>query len=401
MKILQIATQVPYPPNDGGRIGIYNITKYLAKRGHTIDFVCYLKESDYNISYKAMSEFSTPYLLSVNAKDSICGAIKNLFSPVPYNISKFKTKALELFLRDYFTKNTPDVVHVDHLHLAWVIDVIRELSEVPVVLRQHNVEGLIMQRFYEKQTNPVLKFFAYLQHRKFISYEPFMCRKFDVCATITEADERLLLGQDRDIRTVAITAGVNSDLLSIEPAKQFIPHSLFHIGSLRWLPNIDALEYFFTRIFPLVLKKQPDTRLYIYGEGANHIRIPNDICHAVEIIGYVEDIWQAIGDKQVGIAPLRIGGGMRLKVIELMAAGKLLVSTSIAKEGIAVADGVNGLVADTPEEFAKRIDNCFTGKVDVKSIIEKGRELIRKEYTWETIAEKFENAYLEAIARKK
>ena len=401
MKILQIAPQVPYPPNDGGRISIYNITKFLSKRGHTIDFVCYLKNSDYDISYKAMSEFSTPYLLPVDTKDSLLGAIKNLVSPVPYNISKFRNRELELFLHDYFANNTPDIVHVDHLHLAWVIDVIRKLSPVPVVLRQHNIEGMIMQRFYEKQTNPLLKLFAYLQHRKFVTYEPATCRKFDVVATITGADEQFLLNQDEKIKTIAITAGINSELLSNEPAEQLIPYSLFHIGSLKWLPNIDALEYFFAEIFPIVLKKHPGTKLYVYGEGAEQIRIPTEFRSAVEIVGYVENIWQAIADKQVGIAPLRIGGGMRLKVIELMAAGKLLVSTSVAKEGIAVVDGVNGLVADTPEDFANKIDDCFTGKIDSTMIIEKGRELTRNEYTWETIAEKFENTYMKAVAKRK
>jgi glycosyltransferase involved in cell wall biosynthesis len=401
MKILQIAPQVPYPLSEGGRISIYNISKYLALRGHQIDFVCYQQQSDLESAYKALKEYTNPTILPVRTNNSVYGAIANFFSPVPYNISKYKTKALRDFLKNYFQSNRPDIIHVDHLHMAWVIDLIRELSSAPVVLRQHNVEGQIMRRFYEKQRNPLLKAYSRLQYFKFITYEPGMCKKFSLCAAITGEDERTLKKMDNSIQTCFIPAGVEKQLLKIEKPGRLIPYSIFHIGSLKWLPNIDAVEYFFAKIFPLVLEQEPESKFYIYGRGAEELPIPVTLRHAVIVIGYVDDIWPAINDKIVGVAPLRIGGGMRLKVVELMAAGKLLVSTTIAKEGIPVVDGENGFVADDPKEFAKRILACLRNPDSMQSLIDKGRALIRQEYTWESVVKRFEDEYLTLIANNR
>jgi len=171
MHILQIASQVPVPAIDGGKLSVWGVTKNLSLLGYTIDFVCYLQHNDYSESQKLLEEYCTPHLLKVKTDNSFWGAFRNVFSKTPYNASKYKSRKLLNFIRSYFKDNDVDIVQIEHLHMGWIIDEIRKLTKAKVILRQQNLEMLIMKRFYENQKNPLLKLFAKLQYKKFIKFE--------------------------------------------------------------------------------------------------------------------------------------------------------------------------------------------------------------------------------------
>ncbi len=396
LKILQISPMVPFPLDNGGRIGIYGITNYLAKRNHKIDFVTFRKGSDYQYAYRELSKISTPHILDIGAENSIPGAVFNLFSGVPYNISKYNKRKLRKFLRQYFKNNSPDIVHVDNLHLGWTIDLIRKYTDCPVVLREHNVELLIMKRFSEAQSNIFLKLYSKWQYKKFLSYEPGTCAKFDLCLMITEEDRKFILDLNPDIKTAVVPAGVESALLERETVP-VIPYSLYHIGSLKWLPNYDALSWFMKDIFPGIIKELPQVRLYLYGEGSDSFKIDDQVKNNVVVKGWVEDIFEEIKDKDLAVVPLRIGGGMRIKLIELMALGKNILSTSVGSEGINAVPGVHLQAADSAEEFRNEIVKYFkTGSMSENG---KARQFVAENYTWEKVAEKLENLYLYLLNR--
>jgi glycosyltransferase involved in cell wall biosynthesis len=392
MRILQIAPQIPFPLDEGGRIGIYGITNYLQKRGNIVDFAVYRKHSDYNTSYEELRKICTPYILDVQTDNHIPGAINNLFSQVPYNFSKFHNSQMEKFLVRYFRENKPDIVHVDHSHMGWTIDVIKNITNVPVVLREHNVEIRIMKRFTENESNPLLKIYSGVQYKKMLKYEPMICGKFDNCIMITREDEDEILQFNPDIKTSVIPAGIDPQLLDFR-SKELIPFSLFHIGSLKWPPNYDGLKWFLDEIFPTIISRTPKTQLYIYGKGTEELKIDPLLMNNITVRGYVEDIFSEISDKQLAIVPLKVGGGMRIKIIELMAIGKSIISTSVGKEGIDVKDYEHLLIADTKESFVNKIMEVFNNEVDTGKMISAAKNFIRDNYTWENVALQFENIY--------
>jgi polysaccharide biosynthesis protein PslH len=396
MKILQIAPQIPYPLDDGGRIGIYGITNYLHQRGNKIDFAVYRKHCDYNSSFNALKNICTPHILNVQTDNNLFKAMLNLLSPTPYNISKFIKRMMQEFLVRFLKKNEVDVVHVDHAHMGWTIDIIKNIKDVPVVLREHNVEMRIMKRFAEHEANPFLRTYALLQYQKFLKYEPMICGKFDNCIMITKEDESEILQYDPTIKTSVIPAGIDSKLLEFK-SKETIPFTLFHIGSLKWLPNLDGLNWFLNEVFPNVINKIPQTKLFIYGKGSEFFKINPLFKDNIIIKGYVKDIFSEISDKEVAIVPLRVGGGMRIKIIELMALGKSIISTSIGTEGINVKDNEHILIADNKDDFINKLYDVFYNKVNAGKLINSAREFIRGHYTWENVALQFENKYKELI----
>lgn len=400
MKILQISPQIPYPPDSGGKISIWGITKYLSQLGHQITLVSYY-DGSYDVEkYNALKNYCEPIFIKHNTRNNILKALLNLFSPVPYNISKYYCKSLEDFLLKFLNKNDIDIIHIDHLHLSWVVDVVKSIKNIPVVLREHNLELKIMKRFYEDTKNPFLKFYAGLQYKKFIHYEPLQALKFDKCIMISKEDEKYLNEMNSKVKIKTIPVGVEENILHLK-MNSVLPLTLFHVGSLKWIPNREGLMWFLKEIFPIIISSYPQTKLYIYGIGAETIEVDQKLSDNVIKVGYVEDIWEEIKNKMIMIVPLIVGSGMRVKIIEMLAAGKLIVTTSVGKEGIEVSDGQQIFIADDSQSFAQKIIDIFSGKVNSDQVIQNAKRFIEQKHLWNLVAKEFENEYLELINQNK
>ncbi|MHB8339236.1 MAG: glycosyltransferase family 4 protein [Ignavibacteriaceae bacterium] len=392
MKILQLSPQVPLPLDSGGRISIYGILKYLSERGNEVYFAAYQKNYDRKLAEAALQEFCHPFIINASIEDKVFPAFLNLFSNVPYNISKFKTKELEKFLVDFLKKYKVDIVHVDHLHLGWTVDIIKNIVDVPVVLREHNLELKIMQRFSEQQRNFFLKVYSGIQYKKFVGYEPAVAEKFDKCIMVSREDEKALLKMNPKVRTATIPIGVGKELLNIRKSN-IIPFSMFHLGSMSWLPNLDGLNWYLDEVFPRVIEQLPDVTLYLYGSGTEKLKTASSLEKNIIKVGYVKDIWSEVINKQLAIVPLRIGSGIRVKIIEMLATGQNIISTSIGKEGISVRDGNEILLADTANEFVDKTIRYFNNDYDSEKMSMEAKKTVVENYTWEIISEKIENEY--------
>jgi glycosyltransferase involved in cell wall biosynthesis len=401
MKILHISPKLPYPTNDGGRIAIYGNLKYLKERGHEIHFVAYKKDSDLNKCIPHLETLADIDVLEVNTENSILGGILNLFSNVPYNVWKYHSQELKSHIISLFKKKIFDIVIIENLHMGYIVDTIKSISNIPVVLRQHNLEMKIMKRFSEAEKNPIIKAYSKLQYRRFLKYEPELCQKFDKVVMITDHDKNEILELSNNIKSTTIPAGVKRDLLKIE-IKEKEPYSIFHIGHLDWFPNLDAMKFFINEILPKIVMKEPRTKFYLYGGTLpQEFIIPASVKNHVIQKGFVDNLWTDITDKQLAVVPLRIGSGMRLKIVELLAAGHNILTTSIGCEGINVEDEKHLLIADQTEEFVNKVIDFFNGKYNSQQMIKNGRTLIEEQYIWEKIAERFEQTFEKLVSENK
>ncbi len=393
MKILIISPQIPLPQTDGGKRSIFGLIKYLHKRGHQIDFVTYRKKSELNAAIPILKEFCTPYILDIQTENNFIGAVLNLFSPIPYNVSKYRRKQAEQLVQTLLTEHKYDVVQIHNVHMAWLVEVIKNVSKTPVVLREENVEMIIMKRFFENEKNIFLKYFAKIQYQKFIKYEPRLCEKFDNCIMISKEDEQTLKKMNPQIKTSAIPSGVDFENIVIYNSKK-IEHSLVHIGNIDWPPNYDSLQWFVSDIFPKVVNIFSDAKLYVYGGGDyKRIRIDASLNNNIIFNGYVENIWKEISDKALAVIPLRIGSGIRIKILEMLAHGQPIITTEIGKEGIDVEDGRQLLIADSKKDFIDKICRFFNGEYNSRILSERGEIFVKQNYDWDHIVSQFEKVY--------
>ncbi|HOP49746.1 MAG TPA: glycosyltransferase family 4 protein [Ignavibacteriales bacterium] len=140
-------------------------------------------------------------------------------------------------------------------------------------------------------------------------------------------------------------------------------------------------------VMPLLIKKFTDVKLYIYGNLANrNIKIPNDLKNNIEIVGFVDDIKKHTLSKEVLVVPLQIGSGIRIKILEFLAWGAVIVSTDIGKEGIDIKDSEHLLIANTPQEFVDKISLVFENKINKQEITENAKIFIKNNYSFEAVA---------------
>jgi len=166
------------------------------------------------------------------------------------------------------------------------------------------------------------------------------------------------------------------------------------MGGVNYPPNEEALQYYFSEIYPLIKKKIPNIKIYVLC-GKPSQRIKNIVKNDTSIIfpGFVVDVREYLNKAKICIAPLKSGSGTRLKILEYMAMGKPVVSSSKGAEGLEVESYKNILIADNPYDFANKIIWLIENPKEEKILGEGARELVKEKYDWRKIIKGVKDFY--------
>jgi len=402
MKILQLTTRLPYPPDDGGKIGIFNLTKYLSLRGHRIVLLSIIsgqtKGTPGNI--EGLGKWCDVRVVYKNTGTNLWGLFLNLFFKVPYTISKYHSSKVKVAIKKILSKGGFDLVHIDSLHMAYYGQFIKHEFKLPLVLREHNVQATTMERYYKRQRNPLVKLYAYLQWKKMHRYEAKICEIFDKCLMITEEDKERIERMNPSVKTCIIPAGVDTSYfypLKIEEESG----SLVFVGDLSWLPNVDGVIWFYSRVWPRIKKASLPVKFYVIGRRPpEEIRKLSKKDQNIMVTGFVKDVRPYVAKCSVYVVPLRIGGGMRLKILEAMAMERPVVATSVGAEGIMATDRENIMIADSEADFAERVIELLKDRNPRRRVAQEGKRLIEQKYRWETVVEALEKEYFRVLENR-
>ena len=381
MKILQVCSKIPYPSKDGGSMAMNILTEGLIDNGNQVTVLAmsthksFTKKEEINTEYLARTNFKTVFVdTSVKPID----AFFNLFSKKSYNIIRFYSKEFEKVLEELITKENFDIIQLETLWVTPYVETIRKKTRAKIVYRSHNIEYMIWERLATICENPIKKKYLQLLAARLKKYEVGMLNKYDAIAGITELDINVLKKMGCKLPMKHVPFGISLAKYTPQQAEIEFP-SLFHIGSMDWKPNEEAIKWFLKAIWPAIHAKFPNLNLYLAGrnmpEWLSGLKMEN-----VEVIGEIDDQLAFIRSKFVMIVPLQSGGGMRIKIIEGMALSKTIISTSIGAEGIACEDKINILLANTPAEFEQAIENCINNVSMAESIGNNARILIENKY---------------------
>lgn len=389
MKILWLKTELLHPVDKGGKIRTYHLLKQL--------------KADHQITYLTLDDGSAPAGAQDDAVEYCHDLIRiphltrekfstafyaelavNMASPLPYAIRKYKSEQMTKAIEQATSKDHFDVVICDFL--APAVNLPRDLK-TPVVLFQHNVEASIWQRHYEVQKNAVKKRYLYWQWRKMQKFERDACRRVDCVIAVSEADAQMMQRDYGVAKVYDIPTGVDVDFFKPTSAIATRPNSLVFTGSMDWLPNEDAMQYFINDVMPLVRQAVPDLRLTIVGRSPYPSlvelaqRDPN-----IAVTGRVDDVRPYIEEATAFIVPIRIGGGTRLKIYEAMAMEKPVISTTVGAEGLPVHDGKELLLADDPKAFADAVVKVLGDSNLATRLGKSAAELVRQNFGWRGVS---------------
>lgn len=392
MKVLQLTYRVPYPPTDGGAIGIYSITKGLVENGCQIDLLA-INTPKHAQPADAMNGLAKQYDVFVNTNINPFKLLINLlFKTIPYNVERFVSNNVNEKLIELLQANTYDYIHVEGAFVAYYIKTIKKYTNAPVVVRGHNIEYVIWERLSINTSNPLKKwFFASLAKRLRI-FERDYYNLADGIAAITNEDKNRLLemGITKPIHVVPV--GMMLDKYQKLDGYTEKDNTIFSISALDWMPNIEGLHWFFDHVWEALLLKNPTVELHIAGKNTptwlSNLQKKNVFVH-----GFVDDALAFKKSYELMLVPLLSGGGMRVKIIEGMAAAKCIISTSVGAEGIEYTNGKDIVIADTPEQWVEAILHYLQNEKARKDIEKNAHFLANSQYENKSITKRYIDFY--------
>ncbi|TAL61265.1 MAG: glycosyltransferase [Bacteroidetes bacterium] len=404
MRILQLCNKFVYPPKDGGAIGIFNYTKAFSTLGcEVVMLAMNTTKHPYDINdlpeeVKKMAEWVT---IDVDNKLKPFSALIAILQNRSYNIERFISSAYNDCLIELLHQQPFDIIQLEGLYLSPYVETIRAFSEAKIVMRSHNIEHEIWQRSAENEKSFLKRWYLKILARQLRDYEISRLNKYDLITSVTERDAQMLKSFGCKLPMHVCPAPYDETVLKPDKTKMEFP-SLFFIGALDWAPNVEGLEWFLKNVWPklavLPLAKgaQGDLKFYVAGRNADKARLPE--LKNVIVVGEVENACDFMNSKGLMIVPLLSGSGIRVKIIEGMALGKTIVTTSLGAEGIPCKDGQNILIADTPEIFAEKIIKCINEKMTFTIIGDNACRFAKQRFSSQEVVKKLLEFFKQHIA---
>ena len=317
--------------------------------------------------------------------------IRSLLTSIPFMILRDSSKEMKATIDGLLENNEFDVIHVDQLNVAQYVN---GVSASKKVLDEHNVVAMNVRSLFETTAfvNPK-KMFLYLEWLKLRRYETNACRKFDAVMTVTEQDKKILqscLPSKIRLEVIPIGVDLNEFTLLSRNNKSKV---LVYMGTMYYQPNIEGIMWFCRNIYPLIKKEVPDIKLLIIGSRPPTQVQKLEFDESIHVLGYVDDIMPYMHDCAVAIVPLRAGSGMRVKILNFLAMGIPVVSTSLGCEGINTIHGENIVIADEPYDFAKGVVALLCDENLAEKLTRQGRRLVEDKYSWDTIFNRLDEIY--------
>jgi sugar transferase (PEP-CTERM/EpsH1 system associated) len=403
LKVLFFSQRFPYPMDTGGKIRTGKLLEKLKdvlditlisnmeslKDDPYLDRMRVLCSSFHPVPWKEAKKYSARFYLKLLAA---------MFSRYPFTVINDYSRDLETKIRNVANAQEFDLLVCDFLQPTLNV---KNITHLPSLLFQHNVESMIARRHFESAKNPVSRLFWWVQWQKMKRYETETCAKFDGIVAVSEQDKDLLEREFAAKNVFTIPTGVDTEFFS--PNEDAVEKdSLVFTGSMDWLPNEDAILFFAREIIGKIKLQVPGVRLAVVGRNPSR-RLVNELKQypEIEVVGWVNDVRPFISKHALYIIPLRIGGGTRIKVYEAMAMGKAVVSTAVGVEGLPVTTDENVVIADDPESFARAVIELLQNRQMRIRIERAAREFVDKNVSWDTAAESFSEICRRLVDRQK
>lgn len=392
MRILFLSRWYPFPPNNGSKLRIYNLLRFLGQ-SHAVTLVSF-----YDPDEGIIQEPVPPFCKEVYSlpwkefRPTHWKALLGFFHPHPRWVVDTYSKEMARLVNDQIEKHSFDVIIASQTIMA---PYVRKIQGIPKVLEEAEV-GVFIQKA-KKSPGTLGKFRYSLTWLKYQEYLRRLFRDFDIITVVSEEEKSHVLPlTKRPEKVEVIPNGVKvKDYEDI--VRNPVPNTIIFTGSFRYSANYEAMTWFVSQVFPLIQAKIPDIRLIITGDSAGkHLPFNPQVTQT----GKVPDVREWIASSWVAIAPLQTGGGTRLKILEAMALCTPVVSTSKGAEGLDAISSKHLIIADSPNEFAKAVIDICRDSALREEIATSAFDLIKDKYDWDSILPRYQEI-LEGITSPK
>jgi sugar transferase (PEP-CTERM/EpsH1 system associated) len=397
MRILLLTPQRPYPPHQGTTLRNFNLVKELAKR-HQVCVLTFLEPDQSPTDAGPLAELCEwVETIPVARRSTSLRLQQMLFTCRPDMSWRLWSPDFEARLAARLRQETFDVVEIEGIEMAPYLPTVEAARPRPLIIYDaHNAEWILQQRAFAADVKTparwLLAWYSWVQWHRLRRYEADLLQRVDHTIAMSAPDKVALRDVISDAPITVIPNGV--DLAAYRDFKGTpVPFDLLFTGKMDFRPNIDAILWFGQYVLPLIRAEHPQTTFAIVGQRP-HPRLDSlRDAPGVTITGYVDDIRPYIAGATLYVAPLRVGGGTRLKLLEAMAMGKPIVSTTVGAEGFPVVNGQELVLADEPEEFASQVLSLLDNPSRRRELGQAGLAFARANYGWDALVPKLEKIY--------
>jgi polysaccharide biosynthesis protein PslH len=397
---LRVLVVSPYPPSRlaGGPIRLHGLITSLPPR-HAVSLVAFARRGQDDVPPE-VRERCDDVVIVPNERRDIAGPskralqLRSLLSPHSFERLVHERRAFQAVLDRMIGRSAFDVIQIEHCFMEYY----RFPRDAALVLDEHNIEHEIRQRTLAVVPPGPRKAYDYLNHLKLRAEEERSWREVDACAVTSPIDEATMRRAWPEVRTAVVPNAVDTSFFAPRSCERD-PRTILFYGTLSYFPNLDGLLFFLREVMPILRRTSPELRLRIVGAS------PPDALRRYEspdvtFTGFVPDLRVELERAGVVVAPLRIGGGTRLKVLEAMAMAAPLVSTTLGAEGLSVTHGRELLLADSAPAFASEIVRVLGDRELGAALGRGGRQLVEQSYDWRASARALEALYRETLASR-
>jgi glycosyltransferase involved in cell wall biosynthesis len=400
MKILILSKKFPYPLREGEPIAITYLSWSLHQLGASLTLLAmnttkaFFPVEELPATYNHFDQIHT---VTVDNRISARGALNSLVRGDSYILSRFKSTEFAAKLKKLLTTRTFDIVQIETPYLAHYIPLIRQYSQAKIAMRAHNVEHEIWQRVANNSRSFFRKWYLRQQNARLKKFEIASLEQYDMLVAITQRD--LDVFKNLGYRNASVVAPVGIDAADYRPDfKAFNKEvSLAFIGALDWMPNQEGVVWLLGEVWPALRDEFPGLSLEIAGKNTPGW-LRKRQTEGVRFLGEVESAVDFINRHQILVAPLFSGSGIKVKVLEGMALGRVVITTPIGAEGIPATHREHLLIATNPAEFRDAVKFCMENPERVSQISKAARQFIKDHFDSRAIAARVLDSFEKIIA---
>lgn len=386
MKIIFFTYRLPFPTVSGGQTRAFNLIKGISKK-HDITLFSFYKKEEELLGSEEMKKYCSKIVtFKRRPLFSPLNPVISVFSKYPFASALYYSPGVLSRLKQELKEEKYDWVHFESFYPALYLD---EDLRVKSLLGNENIEYLVYQRFAQMRP-PILREVLKQDALKLKNYEEKLWKKATLNIAVSEGDAKEIekvTGKNCPV----ISNGVDIEFFS-SVKREEKSQTLLYVGSFRYIQNQDALRFFLKEIWPNLKSKKPSLKVLLVGQNPTK-EILSYQSESVEVRTDIADIREAYQKARALIVPIRAASGTRLKILEAMASGVPVITTSLGVEGIDAKDGQEVLIANRAKDFSRQAINLLENDSLSAKMVKAAKKLVEDNYSWGKISQKLSDLY--------
>jgi polysaccharide biosynthesis protein PslH len=397
VRILFLSPRRSWPAISGAKLREYFLCRALARSG-SVTLAYFEPPGDSTAPPGDLGRFRRVQGVPQPESYTPAQLVQGLFGRWPLPVVNYTSEAMKSAIARILKEDAFDLIHIESIQMAAYVPLIQRDQQIPVVYDWHNIESELMRRYSTQAASPGRKLYAAITARRLAVLERSILHTGFGHIVCSERERDQLLRLAPLSRIAVIENGV--DTAGFRECAQGNPHRtrIVFVGSMDYHANVEAAVAFVSAVWPRIHAQFPERTLSLVGSNPSPAVVALRNAGGVEVTGTVPDVRPYYRSALAAIVPLRTGGGTRLKILEAMAAGVPVVSTSLGAEGLAVSRGENILIADSDDEWLPHLSELSGHPELVSRLTSSATNLVESRYDWTVLGESLCSTYRRWLA---